>query len=128
MKYSVDRQEKYNILKLNEEKLDSTIAPSLKSDFLTFHAEGVRNLILDLSEVKYIDSSGLSSLLVGYRVFNEANGTFTLSAVTDHVMKLIKISQLDNVLDILPTVQEAVDFVFMNEIENELGEEEPEED
>ena len=128
MKYSVDKQEKYNVLKLNEEKLDSTIAPPLKTDFITFHAEGVRNLILDLSEVKYIDSSGLSSLLVGNRVFSEANGMFVLAAVTDHVMKLIKISQLDNVLSILPTVQEAVDAVFMNEIENELNEEGAEED
>ena len=128
MKYSVDKQEKYNVLKLNEEKLDSTIAPPLKTDFITFHAEGVRNLILDLSEVKYIDSSGLSSLLVGNRVFSEAKGMFVLSAVTDHVMKLIKISQLDNVLTILPTVQEAVDAVFMNEIENQLNEEGADED
>lgn len=128
MKYSVDKQEKYNVLKLNEEKLDSTIAPPLKTDFITFHAEGIRNLILDLSEVKYIDSSGLSSLLVGNRVFSEANGMFVLAAVTDHVMKLIKISQLDNVLTILPSVQEAVDAVFMNEIEKELNEKGAEED
>ncbi len=47
-----------------------------------------------------------------------------MAGVTDHVMKLIKISQLDSVLDIMPTVQEAIDAVFINELENDLGKEE----
>lgn len=120
MKYSIDKQDKYSLVKLNEEKLDSTLAPTLKSDFITLHAEGVKNIILDLADVKYIDSSGLSALLVGNRVFHEDAGMFVISQITDHVMKLIKISQLDSVLNILPTVEEAVDAVYLNEIENDL--------
>jgi hypothetical protein len=38
-------------------------------------------------------------------------------------MKLIKISQLDSVLDIMPTVQEAVDAVYLNELGNDLDKE-----
>jgi len=124
MKYTLDKQERYSLLKLNEEKLDTTLAPTLKSDFLTLHAEGVKNLILDLSDVKYIDSSGLSALLVGNRVFTEEGGIFVLATVSDHVMKLIKISQLDNVLNIFPTVEESVDAVFMNDLENDLNSDE----
>jgi anti-sigma B factor antagonist len=120
MKYSIDKQDKYSLVKLNEEKLDSTLAPTLKSDFITLHAEGVKNIVLDLADVKYIDSSGLSALLVGNRVFHEDAGMFVISQITDHVMKLIKISQLDSVLNILPTVEEAVDAVYLNEIENDL--------
>ena len=120
MKYSIDKQEKYCLIKLNEEKLDSTLAPTLKSDFITLNAEGVRNIVLDLSEVKYIDSSGLSALLVGNRVYSEKEGLFILSGITDHVMKLIKISQLDSVLNLLPTVEEGIDAVLLNEIENDL--------
>jgi len=121
MKYTVDKQEKYNLLKLEEEKLDTSIAPVLKSDFVTLHAEGVKNLILDLSQVKYIDSSGLSALLVGNRIFHEDGGMFILSSITDHVMKLIKISQLDNVLNLFNTTEESIDAVLMNEIENDLS-------
>ena len=36
--------------------------------------------------------------------------------VSDHAMKLITISQLDKVLTILPTVEEAVDAIFMAEL------------
>jgi len=52
MKYSIDKQEKYTIIKLNEDKLDSSIAPNIKSELITLHAEGVKNIILDLSEVR----------------------------------------------------------------------------
>ena len=52
-------------------------------------------------------------------------GLFVLACINDHVMKLITISQLDKVLDLLPTIEEAVDRVMMNEIQGdlELGEE-----
>lgn len=120
MKYTIDKQEKYSLLHLHEEKMDSSIAPSLKSEMITLHAEGVRNIILDLAEVKYTDSSGLSALLVGNRIFQEEGGIFVLTGLSDHTMKLIKISQLDSVLNILPSKEEAVDAVFMHEIEKDM--------
>ena len=120
MKYTIDKQEKYTLLRLHEEKMDSSIAPSLKSELVTLHAEGARNIILDLSEVKYTDSSGLSALLVGNRIFQEEGGIFVLSCLSDHTMKLIRISQLDSVLNILPTVEESIDTVFMHEIEKDM--------
>ncbi|AHM59946.1 sulfate transporter/antisigma-factor antagonist stas [Flammeovirgaceae bacterium 311] len=121
MKYSIDKQERYSLVTLHEEKLDTTLAPKLKSELITLHAEGVKNIVLDVSEVKYIDSSGLSSLLVGNRILTEDGGIFVIASPTEHVQKLIKISQLDNVLNILPSREEAIDAVFMNEIENDLN-------
>lgn len=120
MKYTIDKQEKYSLLSLHEEKMDSNIAPDLKSQMITLHAEGVKNIILDLTEVKYTDSSGLSALLVGNRIFQEDNGIFVLAKLSEHTLKLIKISQLDSVLHILPTVEEAIDAVFMHEIEKDM--------
>jgi anti-anti-sigma factor len=122
MKYSIDKQDKYTLLSLNEEKLDSSIAPHLKSQMVTLHAEGVRNIILDLAQVKYTDSSGLSALLVGNRILQEDDGIFVLTRLSDHTLKLIKISQLDSVLNILPTVEEGIDAVFMHEIEKDMKE------
>jgi anti-anti-sigma factor len=90
---------------------------------VTLHAEGVRNIILDLTEVKYTDSSGLSALLVGNRILQEDEGLFVLACLSDHTMKLIKISQLDSVLNILPSIEEGVDAVFMHEIEKDMKKE-----
>jgi anti-anti-sigma factor len=126
MKYSIQKEEKYTVFRLDEEKLDTTMAPQVKSEMVTLNAEGVHNLIMDLQKVKYIDSSGLSAILVGNRLFKEQNGAFVMTRVNDHVLKLIKISQLDSVLDILPSVEEAVDAVFMSDLENDLNSEENE--
>ena len=115
MKYSINKEEKYCILKLDEDKLDTTLAPKLKSEFVTLNAEGIKNLIIDLSSVRYTDSSGLSAILVGNRVFGDEDGLFVLAGPTEHVMKLIRISQLDSVLNILNTEEEAVDLVLMHE-------------
>ena len=50
MKYTIDKQEKYCMLKLHEEKLDSSVAPGLKSELITLHAEGMKNIILVLEQ------------------------------------------------------------------------------
>ncbi|MBA3286312.1 MAG: STAS domain-containing protein [Nitrosopumilus sp.] len=127
MKYSIDKTEKYTLLQLNEDKLNSTIAPDLKSELVKLNAEGVKSIILNLSDVKYADSSGLSSILVGNRLCDNEGGIFVLAGVNDHVLKLVKISHLDTVLNLLPTVEEAIDAVFMNELEKNLRAEDQEE-
>ena len=120
MKYSVEKAEKYTILKLEEEKLDSTIAPELKSELINIHTAGALNIILDFSSVKYVDSSGLSAILVANRLCESTDGSLVLCHLNEHVNKLITISQLTSVLNILPTKQEAIDSVFLNELEKDL--------
>lgn len=120
MKYSIDKHEKYIVVKLQEDKLNSLISPDLKSLFILQNNEGIRNIILDLGESNYCDSSGLSSILVGNRLSKNANGTFVLTGLKDAVKKMILISQLDHVLTITPTVNEGVDTIFMEEIERDL--------
>ena len=121
MKFSIDKQEKYTVLSLEEENLNSLMAPSLKSEFVIMHNEGVKNLILDLSQVKFVDSSGLSSILTANRLWNTTSGSFILTGIeNDNVKKLITISRLDSVFVIIPTISEAVDYVFMEEVEREL--------
>ncbi|GAB3905593.1 STAS domain-containing protein [Mucilaginibacter boryungensis] len=123
MKFAVDKHEKYVLVKLNESKINSLITPQLKSELILINAEGQRNIVLDLSQVKFADSSGLSSLLVGHRLCKNAEGSFIMVGLNDAVARLITISQLDTVLTIVPTVEEAIDLIFMEEIEKELKKE-----
>ena len=123
MKLSIDKHEKYVLIKLNESKLNSLISPQLKSEFILTNTEGLRNIILDLSAVKYSDSSGLSSLLVGHRLCKNSDGNFIITGLNENINRLVTISQLENVLSIVPTVEEAIDLIFMEEIERELKKE-----
>lgn len=122
MKYSIDKQEKYAILKLEEENLNSLAAPVLKSELVILSETGIRNLIIDLSLVRFIDSSGLSAILTANRLWADGK-SFVLTGI-DHpsVQKLFEISRLDTVLNIIPSLDESVDYIFMEEIERELNE------
>jgi anti-anti-sigma factor len=123
MKYLIDKQDKYTLFHIHEEKLDTTIAPKLKTEFFTLYQTGVVNLILDLSMVKYVDSSGLSAILVAKRLSEQVEGSLVIAGVSEHVLKLIKISKLDNVLTILPTIEESVDAVYMAALEKDIQKE-----
>jgi len=127
MKYSIDKQDQYAVFSLEEENLNSLMAPKLKSEFVILANEGVKNLIFDLSDVHYVDSSGLSAILTADRLWKSL-GSFVLTGI-EHpsVKKLIKISRLDTVLTIIPTVSESIDYIFMEEIERELNTESDEE-
>jgi len=121
MKYAVDKQEKFTVFKLEEENLNAVIAPDLKSEFVILKNEGINNLIFDLSEVKFVDSSGLSAILTANRLWKD-EGSFILAGnLSKSVKNLIEISRLDTILTIIPTVEEAIDYVFMEEIEKELN-------
>ncbi len=121
MKYSIDKQDRYAVFRLEEETLNSIIAPKLKSEFVILANEGVENLIFDLSDVEFVDSSGLSAILTADRLWKKL-GSFILTGIEhDSVKKLIEISRLDTVLTIVPTVSESIDYVFMEEIERELN-------
>ncbi|MDX2249754.1 MAG: STAS domain-containing protein [Bacteroidia bacterium] len=114
-------EDKYTIIKLLDEKLDSRISPDLKGEFINLNAQGSRNIILNLDDVKYVDSSGLSAILTAKRLCGTSGGILVLCHLNNHVEKLIKISHLESVLNILPTQEEAVQEVFMAEIENEVS-------
>ncbi|HQX45417.1 MAG: STAS domain-containing protein [Saprospiraceae bacterium] len=124
MKYQIDKQERYSVFTLEEPQLNSMIAPLLKSEFVFLRNEGVRNLIFDLQQVDYIDSSGLSSILTANRLWKDY-GSFVLTNMnSEGVRKLIEISKLDGILTIIPTIDESVDYIFMEDIERDLNDEE----
>lgn len=128
MKFIIDKQERYTIFKPEEDNLNSLVAPQLKSEFFILANEKIKNLILDLSSVRYVDSSGLSSILTARRLWTSL-GSFVVTGVESPAVKrLVEISKVDTVLVILPTIEESVDYIFMEELQRDLeGEVEEEE-
>ena len=120
MKFSLDKRERFCIFKIDDDKLLSNHAPELKSELLNLAKDEYKNIILDLSHVQFVDSSGLSALLVGNRLAKENDGTFVLTNLSPHIQKLIKISQLEAILNIIPTLSEAIDYVMMEELDRDL--------
>jgi anti-anti-sigma factor len=110
MNFEVNKIENISVVTCNIEKLDTQVAPELKSQFVFLDTEGEVNYILDMSEVKYCDSSGLSALLVGNRFAKSSKGSFVICGLQPNVEKLINISQLHSVLNIVKNKEAAYEY------------------
>ena len=111
MEFKIEKQDNHTLIQVLEEKLDTHIAPTLKSELVLVSGNGEKNIILDLSKCRYCDSSGLSAILVANRLCKNANGTFVLTGLNDAVERLIIISQLDTVLNITSTIEDGVGLI-----------------
>lgn len=120
MKFTIEKEERYCIIKPSEQRLTGSLAPDLKTEYILLINEGHRNIICDLGSVDYCDSSGLSAFLVGDRLCNEKEGKFVITETNEELVKLLRLSQLDTILNVVPTRKEAVDFILLNELERDL--------
>lgn len=87
-------------LRLKGKRLDSSVSPELKGEFLLICKPKLESLVVDLAEVDFCDSSGLSALLIAERKMKEHGGKVKLINVHKKVSSLLKISMLDRVFDI----------------------------
>lgn len=109
MNYELDHEGNISILIIKNEKLDSTIAPDLKSQIIILaNATEQEHLILDLKHVHFADSSGLSALLLAHRMYRDTNRKFVICNLADRIKELLKISQLDHVFNISENPNKAV--------------------
>lgn len=113
MNVNIEKLPEYTLIKVLDSKLDTTIAPELKSELVVIAGNGEKNLVLDLSNCQYCDSSGLSAILVANRLSKNAEGIFVLTGLTEMVEQLVKLSQLDTVLNIAATPEDVESF-FQN--------------
>ena len=107
MDFNIENKNKCTVITIETEKLDTHIAPSLKSELVLISGKGEKNIILDLQKCQYCDSSGLSAILVANRLCKNAGGTFVICGLNEAVERLITISQLDTVLSITADIEEA---------------------
>jgi len=107
MTFEIQKKEKYTLVKVNSERLDTNNAPDLKAELVVINNQGEKNIVLDLSNCTYCDSSGLRSVLVANRLCEDAIGTFILCGLQPDVENLVKISMLHTVLLITENVEEA---------------------
>jgi anti-sigma B factor antagonist len=108
MQFDVKRNGSVVIFTLKERRLDASISPELKGEFLILCTPQTKDLIIDLSAVEFCDSSGLSALLIAERRMREHGGTVRLAGLQKKVLNLIRISHLDRAFSIHDTVTKAL--------------------
>ncbi|MCI1209799.1 MAG: STAS domain-containing protein [Treponema sp.] len=93
-----------------EGRLNAVSATGFKKEATAFFDKNKANkIILDMSKIDFIDSSGLSLLITFLRKAREQDGGFfRISAVRPQVLKIIKLTLLDRVFEIYETPEQAL--------------------
>ncbi|MCC5933623.1 MAG: STAS domain-containing protein [Balneolales bacterium] len=125
MKLDLQQNEDYALLTPHASKLDSTVAPDLKSNIILLgNTLDTGGLIINLENVEFADSSGLSALLLAFRLYRDSGRTLVLCSLHDRVKKLLDISQLTSSFIIRERLDEAIElFSYYDDEDDDFDDE-----
>lgn len=108
MNINIDEKESAVLIEVKEERLDAHNSSELKTQMLTLFDEGKNNIVIDLQDVRFVDSSGLGSLVSGFKNASARNGNLKLSGLQPQVKSMFELTRLHRVFEIFPDSDEAL--------------------
>jgi anti-sigma B factor antagonist len=106
MPFEVRQQDGITVVGLTGD-VDLQTSPAVRQKLLEC-LEKHNKLVVDLSSVAYIDSSGVASLVEAFQVSRKKGANFSLAAVSPAAMRVLSLARLDKVFTIHPDVNAAV--------------------
>ncbi len=109
MKLRIETNGTRTIICVMEERLDAHNSDNLKSEMNRLFETGVKDIIIDLKDVRFIDSSGLGVLVSGYKNSSSKKGSLKLAGLQTQVKSMFELTRLHRVFDIFQTVDAALE-------------------
>ena len=94
--------ERLGLIELSGE-VDLYTAPRFKDDLVALIETGVHDIVIDLSQVTFIDSTALGVIISGVKRMREREGRLAIVAGSRLVVRILDITGLDKVLTIFDT-------------------------
>jgi anti-sigma B factor antagonist len=88
-------------------EVDVYTAPRLRERLVELLDNGARRVVVDLGRVDFLDSTGLGVLVGALKRLRAAGGTFGLVCAKEPLLKIFRITALDQVFPIYPSVEVA---------------------
>jgi hypothetical protein len=120
MKVKIDTKEKMHVITVEEENLYANMTEEIKSLFLNFLTEPVKNLIVNLKHVKEIELPVGNAFVLAQQSFSDANHSLVFCNLQPGVSDFLEENELIEMMNVTPTESEAWDIVQMEEIEREF--------
>jgi anti-sigma B factor antagonist len=111
MQIDVERDGAATIVRPLADRLDIEVASDFRSMLLSLIDQGNRQLVVDLNDVAFIDSSGLGALVSALKTIKRSDGAgdVRLARVQPGVVSLLEIIRLNRVFTTYPGVRDAVE-------------------
>jgi anti-sigma B factor antagonist len=97
------------VLMVREERIDAHNSDELKVEINRLFESGTKDLLVDLKEVRFIDSSGLGVLVSGFKNAATHQGSIKLCSLQTQLKSMFELTRLHRVFDIYQTVDEALE-------------------
>ena len=91
-----------------EGEIDLHVSPQIGASLATLIAKKPSQVVVDLSKVSYIDSSGLAVLIEAMQNVGSYGGKFALSGLQENVRPIFEIARLDQIFRIFPDTASAL--------------------
>jgi anti-sigma B factor antagonist len=101
------KNKKENVLPL-EGEIDLHVSPRISASLSAMINHKPKQLVVDMTKVKYIDSSGLAVLIEGMQNVEAYGGKFALAGLQPNVRPIFEIARLDQVFRIFPDIAAAL--------------------
>jgi len=89
-------------------RLNGVTAPEFKKRVASMVENGKKKLVIDMSGVVFVDSSGLSALISALKIARESGGWLKLVSLQEQPLSVIKLMLLDRIFEILPSAEAGV--------------------
>jgi len=109
MNLKTESNGKVMVVMVREERLDAHNSDELKVEMNRLFESGTKNLLVDLKEVRFIDSSGLGVLVSGFKNASTHLGSIKLCSLQTQVKSMFELTRLHRVFDIYQTIDEALE-------------------
>ncbi|MDP5217696.1 STAS domain-containing protein [Ruegeria sp. 2205SS24-7] len=96
-----------HIITVGVDRIDAAMAIQFKEDMRTQTADATGRVILDLSEVEFIDSSGLGAIVASMKQLGEGR-SLDLAGLTPIVEKVFRLTRMDTIFNLFPTLDAAL--------------------
>ena len=120
MKFKINTREKFHAITINETTLAANMTAELDNCLDKVQQNGVKNVVLNLKDIKIIDNAAAEHLVKKQQSFYEQSVSFVICSLSPEAEKSLDESGLLELMNITTTESEAGDIVQMEEIEREL--------
>ena len=120
MEVKTDTKERFHVIRVETADLPANLAAALKSHLEEPLKDTIKNVVLNLGNVKTIDEETAEVLVRTQQKFYDQNASFVVCDLSDELEKFLDEKGLLEMMNVTPTESEAYDIVQMEEVEREL--------
>ena len=122
---TIEKNEQYALIDIDSNRIDETLAKDIEKKVAVLYREGYTNFIFDFKTITEISTEGVTLIKKVDKLCNNENGILAITTENEAIIEQIDSLKIESLV-IMGTNEEAIEAIYLNELENDFREEEDE--